>query len=431
MKSRQRIGLSQTQRLQLNLGLATSIRILGLAATDLAHYMEEQAAANPALALRPPPDPAPGEWLPRWNSAFRAMAGGAPTDLTAAPEPSLMAHVTQEILRLTDPGRQYDLAILLAEALEPSGWLGQPLARIAQEAGCPEVELLGVLRLLQQIEPTGLFARSLSECLRLQAEEQGLMDRVMGFVLDNLDLVAAGDIDAIAARCGVARADVEQRLRSLRTFDPKPGAQFSHGAAPLREPDLIARRSDNGWEVQLNRSALPTLSVAEEGDAATRKQARALVRMVEGRNTTLLRVGHEILMRQRAALEHGSAAITPMTMADIAGALAIHESTVSRVVAGTSVDTPLGTIWLRRLFTGRIGDPQSPASAEVRAVLSQIIAAEDPLAPLSDADLAAQLAAHHLPIARRTLSKYRTMLNIPPASRRKRRLSDRGPEKSS
>lgn len=426
MKARQRIGISQSQRLQLNMGLTTSIRILGLDAPELARFLEEQSATNPTLRIEPPPDPPPGEWLPRWSNVFREMGGeGLNADLTAAAAPSLMAHVTQEIARLTHHGRERDLAIALAEALEPSGWLGQPVAHIAKSARATEAEMLAVLATVQKIEPRGLFARSLSECLRLQAEEQDCLDPLMDFILEHLGLVAGGEIERIADQCGVDAEDVRERLRDLRGLDPKPGAQFIHGAAPSREPDLIARRSPAGWEVSLNRSALPTLTInAEPRDVEQRaqvKQARALARMVEGRNTTMLNVGRAILMRQRAALEHGPAALVPMTMAEIAAELSMHESTISRVVAGSSVDTPLGTVWLRGMFTGRIGDPQSPAAAGVRAVLAQLIAAEDPANPLSDAALAKALAGHHLLIARRTLSKYRAMLNIPPANRRRRR----------
>ncbi|MDH2327286.1 RNA polymerase factor sigma-54 [Cereibacter sp. SYSU M97828] len=424
MKSRQRIGITQGQRLQLNLGLTASIRVLELDAPELARWLEEQAAANPALQVGPPPDPGPGEWLPRWSNAFRQMGGGVEADLAESAAPSLMAHVMQEIARIIGQGRDYRLAVALAEALEPSGWLGQPLDQIALAAGCAESDVAAVLARLQQIEPRGLFARSLAECLRLQAEEEGCLDPVMDFMLAHLDLVAGGAIERIAALCGADASDIRARIRVLRQFDPKPGAQFVPGAAPTREPDLIARRGANGWDVSLNRSCLPTLAIAApEGDDARDqvKQARALARMVEGRNTTMLNVGRAILMRQRAALEHGLAALVPMTMASVAADLSMHESTVSRVVAGTSVDTPLGTIWLRRLFTGRLGDTHSPAAAEVRAMLSRLIAAEDPAAPLSDAGLAEALAAHHLPVARRTLAKYRAMLNIPPANRRRRR----------
>lgn len=418
MRARPRIGIAQTQRLQLNLGLTHSIRLLGLDAVDLARYLEEQAALNPALKIAPPVDPAPGEWLPRWTAAFE----GERAETLAAAAPSLMAHVTQEIRRLNLTDAQSDMALALAEALEPSGWIGQPLSAIAAAHRLDEGALAHTLRLLQTMEPTGLFAQSLADCLRLQARDQGNLDAVLEFMLNHLELVAAGDVERIAALCKVPLDDVLDRLRLLRRFDPKPGARFVQGAAPLREPDLIARRTDAGWEVILNRAAQPTLYIDDGGtDRAAVIQARALAQMVRGRSTMMLKVAHAILMRQRAALDHGAQFVVPMTMAEIADELSLHESTVSRAVAGSAVDTPIGTLWLRAMFTGRIGGQGGAAAAEVRAVLSQLVAAENPAAPLADADLVAMLAERGLHVARRTLSKYRAMLNIPPSNRRRRR----------
>lgn len=416
MKSRQRIGVTQTQRLHLTTGLATSIRMLGLGADDLTRFLEEQSALNPALSLKPP---APArEWTPRWKSAIAAAA--APQPEAASADPSLMAHVMQQILSLTTPGPQRDIAIALADALEPSGWLGQPLPEIAAACGAPLREVEAVLRLLQGMEPTGIFARSLSECLLMQAEEEGLADPAMRCMFDRLDLVASGDIGQVARHCAISSDEAASRLRLLRRFDPKPGARFGPGSAVVREPDLIAERDGDDWLISLNRSALPTLRVARAGQDHMR-EARELSRFLENRNSTLLRVAREMMTRQRAALEHGPKMLAPMRMADIAEALGLHESTISRVVAGAAMDTPHGTIWLRRLFTGRVGDANSPAAAEVRAALSRLIAAEDNAAPLSDQALCNALQAEGLPVARRTLAKYRGMLNIPPAHRRRRR----------
>ncbi|HEX9856861.1 MAG TPA: RNA polymerase factor sigma-54, partial [Paracoccaceae bacterium] len=429
MKSRTRLGphlgIAQTQRLQLNLGLAASIQVLRADASGLTRYLEEQAAENPCLALEAP---VPGDWLPRWHRAFgQAREGGAQPEAASA-APSLIAHVMTEIDRVTRPGRERQIALVLAEALEPSGWIGRPLEALARAAGASVAEAEAVLAKVQRIEPVGLFARSLSECLRLQAADAGCLDQVLSCILDHLDLLAAGDFTRLARMCEVPEAAITARLRLIRGFDPKPGAQFDAGAAPLREPDLIATRGEDGWQVALNRSALPALILRKPDQRPATPEARAqwasaraLERMVQTRNATLLRVGAEILRRQEAALERGQKAVLPLTMAEVAEAVGLHESTVSRIVAGTAVDTPLGTWWLRHLFSARLGEGEGAVSGvALRASLTRLVAAEDPAKPLSDLALVAALAAEGMAVARRTVAKYRESLHIPPAHRRRR-----------
>ena len=413
MKARNRISVHQTQRMALTTGLATSIRILRADAAGLSRYLEEQAAENPQIILT---RPQVQEWLPRWKSAF----GADDRPEQEAAGPSLVSHVLGmiEALRL-DPG-EARIAMALAEALEPTGWISRALPSIASQLGVPVPAVERVLhRLQQRAEPTGLFARNLADCLRLQAEEAGDLDAPMVALLSRLDLLAKGEIDRIAREAGLEPADLRQAFGRLRSYDPKPGAGFEISTAPVREPDLIAEKGAAGWIVSLNRSALPSVTVAE-GRAKGRAEARALIRMIEGRNVTLLSVGQDILTRQTAALEQGLGALVPMTMAEVAQALGLHEGTISRVVAGTAVDTPRGTWWLRSLFTQSAREG-GPAAGALRDRLAKLVAAEDPDAPLSDEALAAALAEGGAPIARRTVAKYRTMLNLPPAHRRRRR----------
>jgi RNA polymerase sigma-54 factor len=414
MKSRNRISIQQTQRLSLTTRMTTSIGILRADALGLTRYLEEQAAENPQILLGRPPA---SDWLPRWKSAFGA--GGDQPEATVA-APSLVSHVLALIAGLRLDPTEGRIAIALAEALEPSGWLGRPLAAVAAQVGTSSGAVEAVLiRLQNRAEPAGLFARNLAECLRLQARDAGELDAAMGAVLDRLDLVAKGDIDRILRETGLPEADIRARLGRLRSYDPKPGAGFEAFAAPVREPDLIAEKGPSGWVVSLNRSALPTVSVAE-GRGKGRAEARALIRMIEGRNATLLEVAQEVLGRQAAALDHGAGALEPMTMAEVASALGLHESTISRVVAGASVDTPRGTWWLRSLFTTAAREG-GPAAGALRDRLARLVAEEDPDAPLSDEALASALAEGGAPIARRTVAKYRSMLNLPPAHRRRRR----------
>jgi RNA polymerase sigma-54 factor len=414
MKSRTRISVHQTQRMALTTGLATSIRILRADAAGLSRYLEEQSAENPQIILT---RPQVQEWLPRWKSAF---ASDAERPEQEAGGPSLVSHVLGMIEALRLDATESRIAMALAEALEPTGWIGRALPAIAGQLGMGLPAVESVLRRLQErAEPTGLFARNLAECLRLQAEEAGELDRPMTALLSRLDLLAKGEIDRIAREAGLELADLRQAFGRMRSYDPKPGAGFEAFTAPVREPDLIAEKGAAGWIVSLNRSALPSVSVAE-GRAKGRAEARALIKMIEGRNATLLSVGQDILHRQTGALEAGLGALVPMTMAEVASAVGLHEGTISRVVAGTSVDTPRGTWWLRALFTKAVHEG-GPAAGALRDRLAKLVAEEDPDHPLSDDALAAALAEGGAPIARRTVAKYRAMLNLPPAHRRRRR----------
>lgn len=420
MATRNRITIAQTQRLSLNTRLLTSFRILEADALGLGKFLEEAAAANPQLVLSPPQ---PSGWLPRWNDAFSRSARGQMTGLDAGDMadtagPSLIAHVEACIAGLRLPASDHRIVQAFVEALEPSGWLGLPVVRIAAEAGVPVPRAEAVLARLQTIEPRGLFARNLSECLRLQAKAEGWLDPLSDTVLANLGLVAAASLDQLSLLTGATVEQIRAVIRRIRELDPKPGAQFSHCAAPIREPDLVARRGAGGWEVSLNRSALPTVSLAE-GKGKGRAEAKALIKLIEGRNATLLKVATEILSRQVAALDEGPGALQPLTMAEVAEAVGMNQSTVSRAVAGAAVDTPRGTWWLRMMFSQAIRGV-GPSAASLREAISRMVAAEDAAKPLGDGDIAEALAGAGAPVARRTVAKYREMLGIPPAhSRRK------------
>ena len=420
MTQRQRIEVKKTLRLKLSTGLRASIAMLRLDAAGLARHLEEQAAENPALVLV---QPTPRDWLPRWTGVLPGAERVDLAEVVAGPGPSLMAHVGAEIDRRMKTPQDRRIALALAEALAPTGWIDRPLLAVARELGCRLAEVEAVLHRLQEIEPVGLFARTLGECLKLQAQEAGVYDGVMKVVLAQLDMLARGETGLIAQVAGVEESEVLRRFRVIRTMNPKPGTAFDPlMAETLREPDLLVRpRPDGGWEVSLNGSALPELHIISGQTTEARAAARMLERMVLARNETLLRVGAEVLQRQRLALAEGPVRLQPMTMAEIAEALDLHESTVSRVVAGTSVDTPRGVWWLRQLFSRGLGGEEVSA-AGLRDLLARKIAGEAAGAPLSDEALAQSLAADlGISVARRTVAKYRGMLGIPPAHRRKLR----------
>lgn len=444
MSQRQRILIAQQQRLALNTSLHASIRLLKSDAAGLTRYLEEQVAENPHLRLVPPEPAAMGDWLPRWSGVLQfSSRSDATAPEPAAAQPGLVAHVVAAIRSMDLPRDQQRIALALVEALEPSGWLGRKTADIARELEVPEQAVTAVLRRLQGLEPTGIFARNLAECLVLQLTEAGQMDAEMQVIVDHLDMLAAGDMARLARLSGCDEAGILRRFRLIRSLNPKPGSAFSaQNAAHLREPDLVARPLKGGrWQVALNRSALPSVDVveaADKRDPAALQAARALRHMLSARNETLLKIGREIAARQIAALLQGQGALRPMTMAEVGAAVGLHVSTVSRAVAGASLDSPHGVWWLRQMFSGargpgeKDGDGPRLAVAALRDRVKGMIAAESPEAPLSDAALAEKLAQETgVTLARRTVAQYRDAAGIPPAHRRRRdgKSPRRGPKR--
>jgi RNA polymerase sigma-54 factor len=333
------------------------------------------------------------------------------------------------------------MAEAFLDALEPSGWLGQPIAAIAERLFVSEEEAEALLLKLQRVEPAGLFARNLAECLRLQAADQGLLTPAFAALLDNLPMLAQADLRGLCRVCGVEMEELKSMLRQVRSFNPKPGATFDATPMPQRAPDLIITRGADGWRVDLNRSTLPTV-VVREGEArrlSTRRVeanayvaerlsvARWLSRAVEHRNQTTLKVGAEVVRRQTEFLEHGASRMRPMVLREVAEAIGVHESTVSRVCSGMLIATPQGTFPLKSFFSAalasREGDAGEAGSASaVRHRIQKLIATENPEDPLSDDAIARIIGQEEgVHLARRTVAKYRDQLRIPSSVDRRRR----------
>ncbi|MDT8854284.1 RNA polymerase factor sigma-54 [Paracoccaceae bacterium Fryx2] len=417
----------QTTSLAMTTKMQAALRILQMSNTDLTAYLTEQALENPCLDLRPPKNP-PGPV--RTGPAIDWDEIGALQD---AP-PSLYAHVAAQLPLAFDRDEDHAIALAFTGALEPSGWLGTPVAEIAAACGVPEPAAEAVLARLQGLEPAGLFARSLAECLRLQLCDQGLLTWEMETILDHLDLLAAGRIDALATLCDADPDDIRRARATIRSLNPKPGEAFSDVRAPVQPPDLCVRHRDGAWEVDLNRSHLPRLRLTDDTlpapDAATRAylaqaagQARWLVRAVERRQATLLRTAACLVRHQSAFLEHGPRHLRPLSMEDVAAELSLHPSTISRATATRLIETPRGTLPLKALFSRSVAaETVSGAQSQdaLIALVGEIVAAEDRTRPLSDAAIVTLAREAGAMLARRTVTKYRESLGIPSSYDRRR-----------
>ncbi|WP_096784895.1 RNA polymerase factor sigma-54 [Rhodobacter sp. CZR27] len=422
---RQTTQLAMTQRMQ------ESLRILQMSNADLTEYLVSQALENPCLDVRVPEGASVAPALPS-RGIQNAVDRDAFATVEAQPV-SLLAHVEEQIdLAFFDPGDRR-IALAFAEALEPSGWLGLPVAEIAASAGVEEDEALAILDRLQAFEPVGLFARSLAECLALQLEDQGLLTWELRTMLDHLHLVGEGKLPELARRCDCKVAHIRENLALIRSLNPKPGEAFEHGRLPIQPPDLRVLRGKEGWEVELTRAQLPRVSVgvvSETGQSAAdawlsraQSQARWLMRAVERRQTTLLRTAACLVRHQQAFLDHGPRALKPLSMDEVALELELHPSTISRATATRLIETPRGLIPLRNFFSRSVASdgPDAPQSQDaLMALVGEIISREDRAKPLSDDAIVKAAKASGAVLARRTVTKYREALGIPSSYDRKR-----------
>jgi RNA polymerase sigma-54 factor len=353
---------------------------------------------------------------------------------------SLYAHCLEFCGNLALSSEEQIVAQKLIEELDVTGWITTELDLIAKELNSELATVQSVLSKLQEIEPAGLFSRSLKECLTLQAVDKDILCGTMKSVLENLHLVGSGKFDLLRQRSGCSVDELSSIFKKIKSLDPKPGLQFDSSDAVIREPDLHVKETDDGWTVELNNSTLPNVQISKEyakkvTQQVTEKSEREFIRekiteakwlqnAINKRNETMLKVGSEIIKRQTAFLEKGAEYIQPMILNDIAEAVGMHESTISRVTTGSLIQTPRGTLELKSFFSVGVkqsngSDPTSAAS--IRHRIRKLIENENPKTPISDELLVETLANDGIEVARRTIAKYRKLENIPSSFARKRR----------
>ena len=362
-----------------------------------------------------------------------------PVQLLKSHDKSLYVHCGDYIESLGFTQQEKIVAYKFLEELEPTGWVDVNSKNVAIQTLVDLNVVEDVLDTLQMIEPAGLFARTLAECLKLQAKDKALLDEMLESILDNLHLLGSGKFDLLKRRCGCNDEELAEKLRVIKSFDPKPGLQFSSEAINIREPDLKITKKDDGWLVTLNKSTLPSVIIdktyaktvrkskmdAEQKEFIKEKIAEAnwLKNALQKRNDTMLRVGAEIAKRQTAFLEKGPSYIQPMILRDVAEAVDMHESTISRVTTGSLMETPQGTLELKSFFSVSLqlnDDQSSQSSAAVKFKIRKLIENEQPQSPISDDEIVETLKSSGINVARRTVAKYRKVQNIPASFMRKR-----------
>ncbi|WP_285258459.1 RNA polymerase factor sigma-54 [Halopseudomonas bauzanensis] len=492
--------LKMGQQLTMTPQLQQAIRLLQLSSLDLQQEVQEALEANPMLEMADDGDddfspsaadtagndddapttalPEPveleaidqhshseeeGNWneqipneLPvdtQWEDIYQTSASSLPSsddedwDFTArtGTDETLQSHLEWQLNLLPLSDTDHQIAIALIDGINADGYLEESLDDIlasldpALEVELDEVEM--VLHRIQQFEPTGVGARNLSECLHLQLQQlpdsTPMLEQAKRVVRDHLELLGSRDFAQLMRRSRLKEDQLREVVTLIQTLNPRPGGEIASGDAEYVIPDVIVRRDQNRWIVELNQEAAPKVrvnsqyaSMVKRADSSSDntylrnhlQEARWFIKSLQSRNETLMKVATQIVEHQRGFLEHGEEAMKPLVLHDIAEAVGMHESTISRVTTQKFMHTPRGIFELKYFFSSHVSTSEGGefSSTAIRALIKKLVAAENPKKPLSDSKIAGLLEEKGIHVARRTIAKYRESLNIAPSSERKR-----------
>jgi len=489
-----RLDLRQTQSLVMTPQLQQAIKLLAASNLEIETFIAEALEANPLLdtAAPAPDEPERGEAaaaLPEdagadqlialgggegdapldlasvdrdWdtgdgaapgmrNAEWGAAAGGGAGDFDDLPdweqlraaEVTLAEHLESQIGAVAPDPRQAFIARHIIGLLDDAGYLATPLEDVARDLGVEPFEAEAALALVQSLDPSGVGARSLAECIAIQAREADRYDPCMAALIANLDLVARGEVERLKRLCRVDDEDFADMLRELRSYNPKPGLAFAPATTGTVVPDIIiTENASGGWDIALNEETLPKLIVNRgyflqlstgAGDKAAQgwlkeklADAHWLIRALDQRQKTILKTAAEIVKQQEGFFRRGVSELRPLTLREVAERIAMHESTVSRVTSNKYLACARGTFELKYFFTsgvGRIGagaDGEGASSEAIKARIKALIDAEDPRKVLSDQQLAEMLGKEGFDLARRTVAKYREAIGLGSSAERRR-----------
>lgn len=377
-----------------------------------------------------------------WQSRNGSFDGDGQSGIehTASRPRTLREHlITQIGADLRDPGDRV-IAFHLLDQVDEVGYLRGEVGAAAERLGCPAARIERVLARLQELDPPGVFARDLAECLGLQLRDRNRLDPAMQRLIENLPLLAARNLQALIRICGVDVEDLIEMIAEIKSLDPRPGHAFDPPLAQPVVPDILMRpQPDGGWMVELNPETLPRVLVnnhyyARVSKAGLNKADREylsdrlqaanwLVKSLHQRATTILKVASEIVGQQDGFFRHGVPSLRPLILRDIADAIGMHESTVSRVTTNKYIATPRGMFELKYFFTSAIpaargGDAHSAEAVRFR--IRGLIEGEPLDGTLSDERIVELLQNAGIDIARRTVAKYREAMRIPSSVQRRR-----------
>jgi RNA polymerase sigma-54 factor len=472
------LSIRQSQQLVLTPQLTQAIKLLQLSNLELESFIAEELSKNPLLEARQEEgeeqpagdfvaDESDGDEAPDDPGADDLIMGQADDDrpldvdwqsealetdsfsdvvTSSAGEEgfdfervqysagSLAQHLVDQLHGAS--GDIGDLGRIIAETLDETGYLSVPLQQIADLTSAPLPWVEQALELVQGLDPAGVGARSLAECLALQAKAADRYDPAMARLIDNLDLLSKGRTADLKRICGVDDEDLADMIRELRAYDPKPGCRFSGAASEDVTPDVFVRRTRAGFAVELNQATLPRVLVNRRyyqelksgpQDKASKawlseclQSASWLVKALDQRARTIVKVVSEIVKRQQGFFERGVSAMKPMTLREVAEAIGMHESTVSRVTSNKYLLSDRGLFELKYFFGSGVASAEGDGAAAeaVKAAIKELVDAENEI--LSDDAIAGLLKNRGFDVARRTVVKYREAMGIGSSIQRRR-----------
>jgi RNA polymerase sigma-54 factor len=454
-------GMEQIQGLALQQTLSPqmqqSLHILQAPLMELRQLVTAELESNPTLEEEPRDvsrepdgeDSQKTELSDQWNEYYAQRATSEPWTAEAQARrqhffdsqtkaPTLQQHLLEQMNGSDMSAQDRGVALVVIGNIDDQGYLRATTGEIASQAGCREEEAEKVIEIVQGFDPAGVGARSLSECLFIQLRRSGrqysLESRIVQHYLEEL---SRRKLPEIAKLCHVSLGDVQNAAEAIASLEPRPGRPFSSEEEQTILPDVIVERDGDDYTVSLNDEEIPSLRIGDRykdmlsQSAADRevrdylrekiRGGRFFIRCVQQRQHTLLNIAREIVARQRDFFDLGPANLRPMTMSNVAQAVGVHETTVSRAVSGKYLASPRGLFELKYFFTSgyTTSDGESVSNESVRQAIAEIVRAEDARHPLSDQDIVAMLSERGLPIARRTVAKYRDQLGILPSHLRK------------
>lgn len=452
----QKLLQKTSQTLVISKQMQQSLRILQMSSAELAQYLDVEAQENPFIEIENVNESTistekGSEELDTSNywqdeTYLRYEVGnsnlGIADESLQAQQISLREHILEQANICFATDRDKFIANYLTDLLDPNGYLRDPIDEIARSLHCNKKTIETVLNKLKSFDPIGVFASNITECLKIQLEEQGVKDKKIYELVQNLDTIASGRFDKLIKRLGIDQATFAQYMQIIRTLDPKPARNFNYEITRSKIADAFIYKDQGGnFAVKLNPSALPTVfvnskyfekvyqhakSVEEKKFCSGKLQiANWLLRSVAQRADTILRVVSKLSEVQYEFLSSGLDYLKPMTLSDIAEMVNLHESTISRI-SNKYVATPFGLFEIKYFFSNSLASNISENLISTRTVKSKIKSLVDEEGPaqkvLSDDDIAKRLTESGINISRRTVAKYRDMLRIEPSHIRKRRV---------
>tara|TARA_A100001388_G_C28738972_1_gene485781 strand:+ start:37 stop:1491 length:1455 start_codon:yes stop_codon:yes gene_type:complete len=370
---------------------------------------------------------------------YETIDPGSIAEQTVSEEITLKSVLTDQANLEFDKDEEKFVSRVLIDYIDSSGWMTKNLKEISEIIGCEENKVQTILDRMKDFEPSGVFAQNLQECLTIQLKAKELFNEKIKILLENFDLLASGEIKTICKQGKLSREEIVENLAVIRQMNPKPGNIYSTTENNIFHPDVIVKSKNNTWEVELNQSTLPKVVVNEnyvnelnnlncsQGDkkfiTESIGSAKWLVKAIEQRNITTLKISSEIVQQQKEFFEKGLSYLKPMILKDVAKKIGMHESTVSRVTSAKLMLTPRGIFDMKHFFSASINSTEkgeSYSAASVRETLKNLISSEPLNQPFSDEVIVSKLQKEGINLARRTVAKYRELMCIPSSAERRK-----------